>query len=108
MSAKAYAEADTLDRLRQAMDRLVKDPKQVQEDLRHKMLYVGPGHWCRQGIHQRLQTDRRRRWRSRIFPQLRTSETEKANAAVTSHSSGAKDRKLVPSRIHAAQKWAFR
>ena len=50
MWAKAYAEdgfvivpnlqgADTLDRLRQAMDRIMKDPKGVPEDLRHKILY---------------------------------------------------------------------
>jgi hypothetical protein len=49
MWAKAYAEdgfvivpnlqgADTLDRLRQAMDRIMKDPKGVPEDLRHKIL----------------------------------------------------------------------
>jgi len=48
MWAKAYAEdgfvivpnlqgADTLDRLRQAMDRIMKDPKGVPEDLRHKI-----------------------------------------------------------------------
>ena len=50
MWVKAYAEdgfvivpnlqgADTLDRLRQAMDRIMKDPKGVPEDLRHKVLY---------------------------------------------------------------------
>jgi hypothetical protein len=50
MWVKAYAEdgfvivpnlqgADTLDRLRQAMGRIMKDPKGVPEDLRHKILY---------------------------------------------------------------------
>jgi len=51
MWVKAYAEdgfvivpnlqgADTLDRLRQAMDRIMKDPKGVPEDLRHKICKV--------------------------------------------------------------------
>jgi len=49
MWVKAYAEdgfvivpnlqgADTLDRLRQAMGRIMKDPKGVPEDLRHKIV----------------------------------------------------------------------